>query len=260
MYVNAHEHILTYKDLKNALAEIKDNKIITLACSMDIEEYEKIKEISKENEYIIKGFGIHPWKVELDTKLDKLEKYIVDCDFIGEIGLDFFWDTRKEVYNKQIEVFEYFISMAKKHKKISNIHTKGAELEILKILKENSLENQIIHWYSGPLDLVDDYLSLNSKFTISSDIKYSKLTDQLIEKLPLENILTETDGPTSLEWVNGILSKPTFIKDIVKYIAKIKGLEEEFVKDKIYKNYLDLKIKWEKYPLMNILSFFSNFQ
>lgn len=242
MLLNAHEHIFSYLSLEEALNIIEKNKIISLACSMNPEEYDKLKEIAKNNLYIKKGFGIHPWDVEYDTDLSSLEKFIIDCDFIGEIGLDYYWDERKELYPKQRLVFEYFLKMSKKYNKVTNIHTKGAEDEVLNLLKKYQLENQIIHWYSGPLKFIEDYLKLNSFFTISSDIGYSEITDELIKIIPLENLLTETDGPKALEWVNGSYSKPSFVKNIIKHIGKIKNINTTSVEDQIFKNYLKLKI------------------
>ncbi len=235
MYINAHDHLRLYKDLDKELKLIEEKKIMTLAVSMDLEDYIWLEGIN--SPYIKKGFGIHPWKVELNTSTDKLEDHIMEADFIGEIGLDFFWDKRKEVYPKQVEIFDYFIYMAKKHDKVANIHTKGAEKEVLEILEKYQVKNQIIHWYSGDLDLLDRFLALDCYFTIGPDIGYSDLTDRLIKKIPLNRLLSETDGPSSLEWVNGQYGRPSYVIDIVSYIATIKGLSPLEVKDAIGKNY-----------------------
>ena len=149
--------------------------------------------------------------------------YIQDCDFIGEIGLDFHWAEDTTAYPRQLEVFEYFLAEAKKHQKICNIHTKGAEKEVLALLQKHQLHGQIIHWYSGPLDLVTDYLELGCFFTISVDAGHSTLTDQLINLIPTQQLLFETDGPTALEWVNGTPSWPDEILRIQAYVAQLKS-------------------------------------
>lgn len=241
MYINAHDHLDFYKDLDDAIKIINQKSIYTLAVSMDIDDFLYLETIK--NPLIKIGFGIHPWKVEEDTKTDNLEYFIKKADFIGEIGLDFYWEKRKDLYPKQVEIFEFFLQMAKKHKKVCNIHTKGAELETLLLLEKYELKGQIIHWYSGDLNLLDRYLKLDSYFTISSDIGYSKKTDELIKLLPLNRILTETDGPSSLEWVNGEYGNPDYIIDIVSYVAKIKKLKISEVKNTIFSNLLELNKK-----------------
>jgi TatD DNase family protein len=236
MYINAHDHLTAYKNTEEALQIITDEDIMTFACAMDLPDYLETRKIAASNSLIKIGFGIHPWRVEPQTSLENLEPYIEEADFIGEIGLDTHWDERTGIYPKQKEVFEFFIAMAKKHQKFANIHTKGAEKEILQILEKHQARGHIIHWYSGPLDLVPKFLALDAYFTISVDVGHSALTDQLIDQVPLERMLTETDGPESLEWVTGEYGMPDYIKEIVRYIARRKKLAPQAVKKQLLKN------------------------
>jgi len=219
MIINAHDHLSHYPSLEKALADFEVLNMTTLAVSESVSDYQSIPD----HPLILKGFGIHPWKVTPTTSLDNIEPYIQDCDFIGEIGLDFHWAEDTTAYPRQLEVFEYFLAEAKKHQKICNIHTKGAEKEVLALLQKHQLHGQIIHWYSGPLDLVTDYLKLGCFFTISVDAGHSTLTDQLINLIPTQQLLFETDGPTALEWVNGTPSWPDEILRIQAYVAQLKS-------------------------------------
>lgn len=239
MPVNAHDHFNFYKDLEKGLAVIEKNKIQTLVVSMNIDEYLELREKYKKNPLIKIGIGVHPWEVQKDTILN-FEDLIKDADFIGEIGLDFFWDKRTALYKKQEEVFEFFLKMAQKYEKIVNIHTKGAEKNVLSLLKKYKLKNPIIHWYSGDIKYVKEYLDLNAYFTISVDAGYSNLTDELINILPIDKILTETDGPTSLEWVNGNYQESDYLIEILKYIAKIKKMDFLKIQEMINNNFLNL--------------------
>lgn len=241
MLVNAHDHFEFYKDIDSGLKKIEIFEIYTLVNSTTLEEYQNLKNNYSLNPLLKIGFGIHPWKVEKDLSMD-YEKIIQSCDFIGEIGLDFYWDTRKNLYNKQKEVFEYFLKMAKKYDKLVNIHTKGAELEVLNYLKQYKLNHSIIHWYSGPLEYIPEFLELGCYFTIGPDVGYSEITDNLIDILPINKILTETDGPTSIEWVNGIYSESEYIITILKYIAQKKNLSYAQLQKQIFYNYKNLNI------------------
>ena len=112
------------------------------------------------------------------------------------------------------------------HHKICNIHTKGAEREVLTLLQKYQLKNQIIHWYSGPLDLIEDFLILDCFFTISVDAGHSELTDAIVDRIPYDRLLFETDGPGALEWVTGTPSWPEEILRIRQYVRKRKKLSE----------------------------------
>lgn len=239
MFIDAHNHLDFYGDkLEHALSLIKEHNIMTLGCGMDVESYLFTKKLSIDNLEIIPCFGIHPWKAhENYMNLDSFDEYVREAKVIGEIGLDYHWVLEKEKYPFMREVFQYFLKKAKEYNKVTNIHTKGAEMEILEHIKKYALKTPIIHWYSGPIDILKKLLDYGCYFTISVDISMSELTREIVTILPLDKMLTETDGPTSLEWVNGEYGYPTEVENIVKEIASIKRLPYEEVKDNISDNF-----------------------
>lgn len=242
MYIDAHNHMDFYKEnLNKAICEINENRIITLANSMDIESYLLNKELSKESKFIIPTFGIHPWKAnEYKGELEMLLPYIIESKLIGEIGLDFHWINDKETYSKQREVFDFILRESAKRNKFVTIHTKGAEEEIYYKLKELNYNKVIVHWYSGELETLERFIELGCYFTISVDIGYSKLTNEIVKRLPLNRILTETDGPTALEWVNGKYGYPSEVISVVDKIAKIRSIHIEVLNEIINDNFKDI--------------------
>lgn len=240
MFVDAHNHLDSYgENLSTALNMIDQYHIITLGCAMDEDSYLFTKKLSSNNPYVIPCFGIHPWKAFENYKnLDRFDEYIEKCDVIGEIGLDYYWITEIEKYSIMREVFKYFLEKAKKYNKLTNMHTKGAELEVLESIKKYSLRTPIIHWYSGPLNIFKKLLDYGCYFTISVDIGCSELTQEIVRIIPLNRILTETDGQSSLQWVNGKYGYPLEVNNIVKQISSIKNIAYEEVKDNISNNFI----------------------
>lgn len=238
MLVNAHDHLPFYKEnLGQALAIIQEKEIFTLAVSQDKEDFLKQKEAFKDNPLVACGLGIHPWSVDGSTDLTGLEDLFPACDFIGEVGLDFYWEKREEFYDRQVEVLAYFIQKAGEYQKVLNLHTKGGEEKLLDMLQENQAYGHLIHWYSGPLDLVPAFLDLGSYFTISVDVGRSEKTDQLIDLLPLDRILTESDGPTSLDWVRGEYGWPDSVEEVLAYIAKRKKVPLQVLENQVEENF-----------------------
>ena len=238
MYIDGHTHLDFFEDKINlAIEEINKNRILSLANSTDIESYKLNKEFAKRSKYIITSFGIHPWKVkDFKGNLEDLNKYIKESKLIGEIGLDFFWEEDKSTYDKQREVFNYILDESIKEDKFISIHTKSAEEEIYNILKNKEYNKVLIHWYSGDLDILKKLIDLGCYFTISVDIGYSELSKIILEMIPLNRLLLETDGPTSLEWVNGEYGYPKCIIDVYKKVATFKKIPLEELEAIIEKN------------------------
>lgn len=246
MFIDAHNHMDLYGDnLETALDMISKHNIITLGCSMDEDSYLFTKQLSINNPNIIPCFGIHPWKAYENFKdMDRFDEYIKESRVIGEVGLDYHWVTDKNQYPMMRKVFKYFLEKSKDYNKLINIHTKGAEAEVLENIKKYRVRPPIIHWYSGELDVLKGMLDYGCYFTISVDIEHSKLTREIVKVLPLDRLLTETDGPTSLEWVKGEYGYPLEVQNIVKQISLIKNIPYAEVKEDISDNFnLLMKVK-----------------
>lgn len=244
MYIDFHNHIDFYKneELQKVYKDIEKNNIKVISCAMDEESYKNNLRFSKECDRIIPTFGIHPWRVTKEIpNLDIYDDYIKNSKMIGEVGLDFHWVEDKSTFEPQVKVFKHFVKKAKKYDKYLNIHTKGAEELIYDILyKENMLEKSIIYWYSGDSHTLNKFIDANSLFTISVDINYSEKTKEIAKLIPISNILAETDGPTALEWVNGVYGMPSEIINVYNGICGVKNIDDSELKYYINKNYNDI--------------------
>lgn len=228
MYIDFHSHIDFYKEdeLQMVYDNINKNNIKVISCSMDEESYKNNLKFSKICNNIIPTFGIHPWKVKSTLpNLDIYDDYIKNSKIVGEVGLDFHWVEDKSTFQPQIEVFKHFVKKAKTYNKFLNIHTKGAEELVYDILdKENMLEKSIIHWYSGDFHTLQKFMDANAYFTLSVDINTSEKSKEIAKLVSLDHILAETDGPTALEWVNGVYAMPSEIINVYQGICNAKNI------------------------------------
>ncbi|MDV4151529.1 TatD family hydrolase [Clostridium sp. AL.422] len=226
MYIDCHTHLDFFEDnIEEAIRNVNDNKILTLANSIDIESYMKNKEYSKKSIFIKPCFGIHPWKAaEYKGDLQELIPYIEESEFIGEIGLDYLWVEDKTTFEPQRKVFYFILEESIKRNKVVSLHTKDAEEEVYEALKKYNYNRAIIHWYSGDISTLQKFIDLGCYFTISVDIGYSEKTYEVLSKIPMDKLLLETDGPTALEWVNGEYGYPGEIKNVYEKVAKYKNI------------------------------------
>lgn len=114
--------------------------------------------------------------------------------YIGEIGLDF---SREGVATKQQQIIllKELLSSIDYSKKIISVHSRGAEKELLGNLIEHNVKNVIFHWYSGPISLINDIIDAGYYFSINESMIISKKGQSIIQHIPKNRILTETDAP-----------------------------------------------------------------
>lgn len=225
-YIDAHSHVpVDSKDRDFFISEINKHKILTLLNGMNVSSYKEALELKKQCPYLIPSFGIHPWNVmEITGDLNSLIPYIDDSNFLGEIGLDYVW-AKEDSFSQQRKVFDFLLSQGMEKNKVISLHTKGGEREILEKLSiYKNCNKVIIHWYSGPLDLVPLFLALGCYFTISVDVGCSNVTEELLKLIPVNRLLIETDGITALEWINGEKSFPSYIAKVAQDTASRKNM------------------------------------
>ena len=238
MFIDAHAHLDRYsEDLEQALDEIHHNKIFTISNSMDLQSYERNLAIAAKSSYVLPTFGVHPWNAsEYVNRLIDLDGAITQSPLLGEIGLDYFFVKDTSQYPAQQKVFEYLLTSANNLKKIVNLHTKGAEKEVLAMLQNHSIQRVIIHWYSGPLDILKVMINQGFYFSIGVEVLYSHHIQDITAYLPSELLLTETDNPGGRRSLKGTAGYPLIIKEIIEKVAEIKKMTIEAATEMVRRN------------------------
>jgi len=179
------------------------------------------------------------WKQNIE-EIDKLinanlsSKRIVA---VGEIGLDYHYDTDKKI---QYEAFSRQIDIANKYNLPIVIHTRDAVMDTLTMLKEHPANKKgVFHCCPLNRELVKEALKLGFYISMAGPVtfKNSKNANEIIEMCPLDRILIETDSPyLAPEPVRGTKNDSRNLKYIAHKIASVKGLTIEEVADATYKN------------------------
>ena len=244
MLIDAHVHLDKYGDLLDgALGEIEENRIFTVATAMDVPSYLELQKIGDRSDLVLPTFGIHPRRAaEYADRLRDIGRYIEMSSAIGEIGLDFHWVKDTSTYPAQRKVLEYFIAAAAEQNKFINLHTKAGEKDILDLLEKYDAKRAIIHWYSGPMDILRGMIDYGCYFTIGVEVLYSDYIKEIAKAVPDHLLLTETDNPGALRWLkkNDQIGMPTAIKDVVNALAEVRQLTPERVERLAHENFTRL--------------------
>jgi TatD DNase family protein len=246
MLVDAHSHIDRYdlvdeQALESALAEITQHGIFTISNSMDLSSYRRNLEIGEMCDWVLPTFGVHPWNApEYADRLEDLSEAIEQSPMLGEIGLDFYFVKDTSAYPNQRKVFEFFLEAAREQEKIVNLHTKGAEKEVLELLDQYDIPRVIVHWYSGPMDIFKEMVARGMYFTVGIEVLYSEHIRAIAQEIPLGQLLTETDNPGGPKGYLGKPGMPALVKEVVEGIAEARETTSEAIIQTIQANLLEL--------------------
>ena len=139
-------------------------------------------------------------------------------------------------------MLEYFIAAAREQKKFVNLHTKAGEKEILDLLERYDIKRAIIHWYSGPMDILHAMIDFGCYFTIGVEVHYSDQIKEIAKAVPDHLLLTETDNPGALKWLNknDEIGMPRAIQNVVNKVAELRQSTAEQIEDLVHRNFARL--------------------
>lgn len=243
MLIDAHTHIDMFNNatLPTALNEIEQHQIFTLSVSIDPAGYERAKAIAVNHPLIVPLFGIHPWEAHrFANKVDSLAPLLAESPMLGEIGLDFHFMKDKILYPKQFAVFDYFLDTAVSQQKIVNIHGLGAETAVLERLEQFQPPTPIVHWYAGPLTLIDRYLALGAYFTFGVELLYGEKIEKILAAIPQDRLLSETDNPGANQHFTQKPGTPDLIQQVVAKMASCLQMSEAEMKAILNQNFTRL--------------------
>ena len=190
---DTHFHLDLQKNVKAAIEEINANKIYTIAMTNLPVLYEKEKQ-QYDSPYIRTALGFHPELVgEYKKYIPLMWEKLSEARYIGEVGLDF---TDKTYQADQVSFFSELVQRCRKDEnKIISIHSRKAEREVLDVLDDAFSFKAILHWYSGDESLLNRAVKMGCYFSVNGNMLKSRKIERMLEIVPKNRILLETDSP-----------------------------------------------------------------
>ena len=248
--IDSHAHLNDEKfleDREEIIEKIKEEGIINVInAGYSLEATKQAVELSKKYDFIYATSGISPndfpqkedelWKsIEEIKEIAKQNEKVVA---IGEIGLDYYWN--KENKELQKEVFIRQIDIANELNLPIVIHSRDAVMDTLEILKHNNVKNKgVFHCCPLNRELVKEALKLDFYISFAGPVtfKNSKNADEIINMVPDDKILIETDSPyLSPEPYRGRRNDSRNVKYIAQKVANAKNLDLMEIAEQTIKN------------------------
>jgi TatD DNase family protein len=167
-------------------------------------------------------------------ELDLMIKMINKTRYIGEVGLDYTNVTQEEKA-LQRKIFEKILEICAQEKdKVLSVHTRKSAEDAIDMIGLNYPGKIILHWYSDNIKVLERaivggmYFSINYAMTVSNNGK------KIINNIPYERIITESDGPF-IQLANKPFL-PTNMPVIFEKISQIKSIGTDTFNRYLYNN------------------------
>ena len=251
-FFDSHAHYNDKKfegDRDEVISSVKAEGITRLvSVGYNIESSKFAQQISEKHDFIYHSCGISPndlpqTEEELWKNLEEIKKIAKQKHeklvAIGEIGLDYYWN--KENMELQKLAFIEQVKLANECDLPIIIHTREAVSDTIDILKnkQKSINTGIFHCCPLNRELVKEALKLGYYISFAGPItfKNSKNAAEIIEAVPLDKILIETDSPyLSPEPNRGKRNDSRNVKYMAQKIAEVKQMPLEEIARITYEN------------------------
>lgn len=236
--IDTHAHLYedVYSDcIGQLMDELVQNGIENVICvGCNIKTTKQSIALAEKYPFVYAEAGFHPndtGDITDDTweemkRLSRHEKIVA----IGEIGLDYHWDTvprdlQKTWFAKQLDYAnEVGLPVV--------IHSRDATLDTLEILKEHKPEKGVFHCYSGSPETLKTVIDMGLSISLGGVVtfKNAKNAAECAKAVPLDRLMLETDCPyLAPEPYRGKTNRPDYTLYVAEKIAELRSLTTEQV-------------------------------
>ncbi|MEM7618726.1 MAG: TatD family hydrolase [Pseudomonadota bacterium] len=257
MWIDSHCHLNhrhnddTPSDL---IARAKENGVhgIQTICCRISEELDELLDIANNHDNVWCSIGTHPH--DAGNELEKAitaDEIIALCHKhekiigVGESGLDYYYDNSPR--EDQADSFRKHIHVAKETGLPLIIHTRDAEEDTYKILKEEGAcdgkTKVLMHCFSSNDWLAQKSIDEGFYMSFSGMVTFKKSDElrEIVKKVPLYKILVETDAPYLAPTpYRGKTNEPAYVKHTGLYMANMFNLTEKEFAQQTTENFFRL--------------------
>ena len=242
-FIDSHTH-LDFSDfdndredaIKRALKSGISHLIVSATTAKDWDKLANV--VAKHQPLCHAAYGLHPmFMADHQTEhLETLSQYLKKSSVVavGEIGLDYFiLDKDDEKAKKaQLNLFIAQLEIAVNLNLPVIIHARKSLDIVLREIRRFPQLRGSIHSFSGSLQQAEQLIERGFYLGFGGPITYTRATKlrKLVEVLPLEKLLLETDSPDQPDASHyGLRNEPAFIVKVAETIADLRKISVQEV-------------------------------
>ena len=198
---HAHYDDKKFQEIRDGLLKgLKEKGLVgAITCGCDIPSSLAALTLAKEYDFLYAAVGFHPENLKQEDdileSLKKIKELLQEEKVLalGEIGLDYYWDTPKDL---QLKWFEEQLKLAKELDIPVIVHDREAHADTLTLLQKYKPRG-VVHCFSGSKETAKEILKIGMYIGIGGVVtfKNARKTLEVAEMIPMDRFLLETDCP-----------------------------------------------------------------
>jgi len=236
--VDFHCHLDLYPDHVAAIAEAEAARVYTLAVTTTPKAWPRNRQLTEGKRYVRAALGLHPQLVaKRPDDLELWRRYLPETKYVGEVGLDAGPRHYRSLQAQTMTFRTVLDCCAEAGDKVLTVHSVRCASAVLDLIQAHlppSRAVAIMHWFTGSNSEARRALELGCYFSVNAEMGRTERGRKLLATLPMERLLTETDGPFTM--IEGRSAKPADVSTAVEIIAQAQGISSEAAKVAIRAN------------------------
>lgn len=236
--VDFHCHLDLYPDHAVAVRNADAAGVFTLAVTTTPRAWPRNHELAQCTKHVRAALGLHPQLVaERENEIELWDRYLSETRYVGEVGLDagprFFksLDAQKRVFQHVLQ------RCAEAGGKIITTHSIRSAKAVLDLVEAHLPPERgkiVLHWFTGTQSEAKRALELGCYFSINAGMLDKERHAAMVQTIPLDRILTETDGPFTRTGERP--SQPVDVAIVVEALSRLRGMQAAEMADVIRGN------------------------
>jgi len=212
--------------------------MFTLAVTTTPRAWPRNHELASATKYVRAALGLHPQLVkDHAAEIGIWREQLPNARYVGEVGLDA-GPRHYASFDLQKQVFETILrDCAHRGDKILSIHSVRAARTVLDMLEAylpQSRGRAVLHWFTGTKADAERAVELGTYFSVNLEMLRSERHRPIVSSLPLDRLLTETDGPFIK--IDGRNIRPADVTRTLDELARARSMASPELSDIIVAN------------------------
>ncbi|HCP47439.1 MAG TPA: hypothetical protein DIU15_15465 [Deltaproteobacteria bacterium] len=184
------------------------------------------------------GYPREPGDWTAEEAVEWVREHAHEAIAVGEIGLDGYW-VPEDLWQRQEQIFRSLVQVALDADKPIIIHSRKREQRCFEIVQELGAKRVNFHCFGSKVKRARRYAGEGYYFSIPANARRSESFTRMLETLPRDRLLLETDCPY-LSPERDTTNEPANVSGTLAYAAELWGETETSVLEQLEENYCRL--------------------